>query len=125
MTMIDFADMTTGLQEESGSCIYGSSRSSLHLRADQRAPAHDLSRDHKHAVARVVECRGVFWRACHMRLHKLEDEKIVSIHQRIVVEQTFKAPVTLADERRLDFMSCLGGETELGIGRRRASGVAW
>ena len=48
-----------------------------------------------------------------MRLHNLEDEKVVSIHQRIVMEPTFKARVTLADERRLDFMSFLGGETEL------------
>ena len=49
-----------------------------------------------------------------MGSHHLEDEKVVSIHQRIVMEPTFKARVTLADQRRLDFMSFLGGETELG-----------
>src|SRR5829696_6882480 len=46
--------------------------------AEQRASADDLARHPKHPVARVVECRGVFWRACHMRLHNLKDEEIVT-----------------------------------------------
>src|SRR5215207_5442364 len=49
--------------------------------AEQRASADDLARHPKHPVARVVECRGVFWRACHMRLHNLKDEEIVGVHQ--------------------------------------------
>lgn len=69
--------------------------------AETATAADDPAGDHEHAVAGVVQRFRVFWRWRPVCPHDLENEEVVSIDQRIVVQATFEIGVTLADQRRV------------------------
>ena len=70
------------------------------LRAEECTAADDLACDHEHALARVVQRLGVLRRGRDMRLHHLEDEEVVFVDERVVIEPAFEARVAFPDQRR-------------------------
>jgi hypothetical protein len=85
---------------------------SQHPRPEQRLSADDLAGDHEYAVARVVYCLGVFWCRSDVSFNRFKDEKIVLVDQRVTVQSTFKAGMTLTDEWGIYFFRPAGRQRE-------------
>src|SRR6266581_3465168 len=86
------------------------SRTSKHARAKQRASMNHLAGNHEHAIAGIMQGFGMLRRAGDMRLHHLEDEEIVPVDQRIVVQAAFEIGGTLADQGGTHLLSRIGAE---------------
>src|SRR3546814_15299996 len=76
-------------------------------------PTDDLARHHEHAVARIVQCLGVFRRRGDVRLHHLEDEEIILLDQRIVAKAAFEVGMAFADQRFIDLARLFRREVKL------------
>ena len=87
---------------------------SEHPGAEKRPAADDLARHHEHAVTGVMQRLRMLGRGGNMRLHHLEDEEVVPLHQRIVAQPALEACVAFADRRRADDVSVLRREPERG-----------
>ena len=75
------------------------------LRAEECTPADDLARNHKHALACIVQRLRMLRRGRDMRLHHFKDEEVVLVDEHVVSQPAFKARMALPDQWRSNVMS--------------------